>query len=107
MKAKLSLNGLQHRLANTFVKLVPVSAVILLSQMEEEMEMLAVSREKSREVCLECVLLVLGTTRLPEPMEQGGSQGWGWKTPLPIEALGILCVGREHLEAIQKGFAWK
>lgn len=80
MKAKLSLNGRQRCLANTFVKPIPISAVILLSQMEEEMEMLPVSREKSREVCLECVLLVLGMPRLPALMEQGGSEGWGWKT---------------------------
>lgn len=75
MKAKLSLNGRQRCLANTFVKPIPISAVILLSQMEEEMEMLPVSGEKSREVCLECVLLVLGMPRLPALMEQGGSEG--------------------------------
>lgn len=77
MKAKLSLNGLRRCLADASGKPIPASAVILLSQMEEEMEMkwnfLPVSREKSREVCLE---LVLGTTRLPELM----NEEWGWKT---------------------------
>lgn len=87
MKAKLSLNGLRRYLANTFVKPIPGSAVIVLSQMEEEMEMLAVSREKSREVCLEGVFSVLGMTRLPELMEWGGSEGWGWKRLLPGCAL--------------------